>query len=121
MNTDSLISRLRQWSDALNSLEAQAYDQLHNKNNEAAYRDLMKQRTELLRRLPEEAAALPQALRAAPHYLDALEALKAFAGGAANALSIGSIFYMSALLYPDEHQPGEPNNLERLILDLEKR
>ena len=121
MSTETLATRLAEWASALNSLEAQAMDQLHGKNNEAAYRDLMKQRAELLRSLPEKAAALPPALRNTPEYPGMLEALEGFAQGAANALSIGSVFYMSALLYPDDHQPGDPNNLERLILTLQAR
>ena len=47
--------------------------------------------------------------------------LQGFAQGAQNALSIGSPFYMSALLYPDDHQPGEPNNLELLIAELKRK
>ena len=42
------------------------------------------------------------------------ERLNGFSLNASNSLRIGSVFYMSALLYPDEHKPGAPNNLEFL-------
>lgn len=76
------------------------------------YRTAMREKAELLATLDKEGgvhlAALPDALRE-----KAREGLHGFAAGAANALSINSVFYMSALLYPDEPKPGEPNNLER--------
>ena len=76
------------------------------------YRALMREKAELLASLDKEGsahlAALPESLRER-----ARAGLRDFAAGAANALSIDSVFYMSALLYPDEPVPGEPNNLER--------
>lgn len=41
--------------------------------------------------------------------------LAQFSASAATALDLGSVFYMSALLYPDEHKPGEPDNFQKLI------
>lgn len=43
--------------------------------------------------------------------------LLSFANGAGNALSLDSVFYMSALLYPDDHKPGEQDNLARCMAD----
>ncbi len=78
----------------------------------ASYRTVMREKAELLASLDKEGsvplAALPAALRER-----ARTGLRNFAAGAANALSIGSVFYMSALLYPDESRPGDPNKLER--------
>ncbi len=116
----ALTAKLREWSDALSALEADAGVQLHEKKNETAYRDLMRQRAELLRSLPQKAEALPADIRQSPAFSQVLEALRAFAEGADNALRLNSVFYMSALLYPDEHQPGEPNNLEQLIRAMER-
>lgn len=48
-------------------------------------------------------------------------ALKRFSQSAAMALRLDSVFYMSALLYPDEHKPGEPDNLALFIGQLEAR
>ncbi len=118
MNADTLVSHLTEWSTAVNSLEKQATKELYDNNNEIAYRDLMHQRAELLRSLPERATELPQALRASAVFPSVLETLRGFAQSADNALRLDSIFYMSALLYPDEHTPGDPNNLELLIREL---
>lgn len=59
-------------------------------------------------------AALPEPLR------DRLAAgLKRFSQSAGMALRLDSVFYMSALLYPDEHKPDEPDNLALFIDRLE--
>ena len=44
--------------------------------------------------------------------------LDQFSTSAATALRIGSVFFMTALLYPEGHQPGEPNDLETFIDEL---
>lgn len=76
-----------------------------------AYRDAMRQKAELLADL----------FRNATPYLDGLapdlretvvKQLKRFSAAARHSLSLGSVFYMSALLYRDDHKEGEPNNLE---------
>lgn len=38
--------------------------------------------------------------------------LARFTASAENALALDSVFYMSALLFPDEYRDGEPNDLE---------
>lgn len=75
------------------------------------YRALMREKAELLAGLDGEGrahlASLPEPLRER-----AGARLRNFSASAKNALSLNSVFYMSALLYPDEHVPGDPNNLE---------
>lgn len=75
------------------------------------YRALMREKAEILAGLEAEGrarlATLPSPLRER-----AGARLRNFSASAQNALSLDSVFYMSALLYPDEHVPGEPNNLE---------
>ena len=87
-----------------------------------AYKNLMIAKAEIIRQLPQEfQQAFPgkdPAVRAAWERI--MSRLRDFAAGAENALAVGSPFYMSALLYPDEHQPGEPNNLELLIAELKR-
>ena len=88
-----------------------------------AYKDLMIAKAELIRRLPAEfGREFPgedAASRAA--WENIMVRLANFAQSAENSLAIGSPFYMSALLYPDEHQPGEPNNLELLIAEMKRQ
>lgn len=82
------------------------------------YTAKMRARAESLAALANDAAgplaALPEPLR------DRLAAaLRRFSQSAAMALRLNSVFYMSALLYPDEHKPGEPDNLALFIDQLE--
>lgn len=84
------------------------------------YTAKMRARAENLAALTNDAAAplaaLPEPLR------DRLAAaLRRFSQSAAMALRLNSVFYMSALLYPDEHKPGEPDNLALFIDQLETR
>jgi len=44
--------------------------------------------------------------------------LEQFSMSAGAALRIGSVFFMTALLYPEDHKPGEPNDLETYISEL---
>lgn len=44
--------------------------------------------------------------------------LESFAGSASTALRIGSVFFMTALLYPEDYKQGEPNDLEQLAATL---
>ncbi len=85
--------------------------------DEAAYRRLMRQKAELLAALPKDALPLLREMEPGARSA-ALDRLMAFARGAANALSLNSVFYMSALLYPEAHREGEPNDLEAFIASL---
>lgn len=46
--------------------------------------------------------------------------LEQFSMSASTALRIGSVFFMTALLYPEDHEPGGPNDLETYIEELRK-
>lgn len=82
------------------------------------YTAKMRAKAESLAALAKDAApqlaALPEPLR------DRLAAaLRRFSQSAAMALRLDSVFFMSALLYPDEHKPGEPDNLALFIDQVE--
>ncbi|WP_285906340.1 hypothetical protein [Pseudodesulfovibrio pelocollis] len=47
--------------------------------------------------------------------------LEQFSTSASTALRIGSVFFMTALLYPEDHKPGELNDLEALIAGLKRK
>jgi len=98
----------------LKKTESDALVALYENKDEAAYRLLMRERAERLAALDTEGKG---ALKGVPEplYTDVSVALSRFSRGAQKALELDSVFYMSALLYPDEHQAGEPDNLERLI------
>ena len=46
--------------------------------------------------------------------------LDRFSGSAQMGLDLDSLFYMSALLYRDDHKAGEPDNLQLFIERLER-
>ena len=100
-------------------IEQQALRDLERKDVQS-YRDGMRRKAELLAGLPKASIPLISGL---PE--DAAqgigEGLWRFARNAGNALSLGSVFYMSALLYPAEYREGEPNDLEVFLEELRAR
>ena len=74
----------------------------------------MQEKARLLASLEEEGEAYLEEL---PEQLQdqAGHRLHRFSASARNALRIGSIFYMSALLYPEDHKPGQPDDLQVFI------
>ena len=81
-----------------------------------AYNAAMKEKATLLAGMDREAAELVVGVEDAVLRDGVTHALHRFSNSARNSLRIGSVFYMSALLYPDDHKPGEPDNL-RLFID----
>lgn len=95
----------------LRHLEAEAKKVLLQNSDEERYRQLMQQKALFLSALLDEAAELQQALPADKRQR-VNDRFGAFHRNAENALSLNSVFYMSALLYPDDHKEGDPNDLE---------
>lgn len=91
--------------------ERQALE-LMAKGDIAGYRAQMRAKAELLAGLADAA------VKAGYADSKALAQLRQFSASAATALDLGSVFYMSALLYPDEHKAGKPDNLQKLIATL---
>jgi hypothetical protein len=120
MNSESpLCSFLRQRAASIAQLETDAHAALYDRKDEVAYRKIMEQKARLLSSIADDAAPfLAEEKQTVLTRKDIEARLAGFAGGARAALKLGSVFYMSALLYPDEYKQGEPNNLERLIGEL---
>lgn len=110
-----LRDRIRQVRD----IENTAHDLLHNAADEAGYRAAMQRKAELLAGLSGEAAPLLDAMSLERRPMIE-HRLGMFSQSARRSLDIGSVFYMSALLYPDDHKPGEPNTLETWLTELER-
>lgn len=89
-------------SDAKQALDAGKVDE---------YRAIMLEKARYLSKLPHageaSVATLPLPLRE-----EVAGQLRSFGASAMNALSVNSVFYMSALLFPDDYVEGSPNNLE---------
>lgn len=113
----SLIEWLEGVDREIQSLEQQARKTLETPDYKEPYRQLMLRKTKLLAGL---AAEYDKLVKEKPELGNAKVALRLqdFSGSAGVALSLDSLFYMSALLYPDEHKAGEPNNLELLIAEI---
>lgn len=95
----------------LRHLEAEAKSTLLQNGDEERYRQLMQQKALFLSALIDEAAELLQALPADKRQR-VNDRFGSFHRNAENALGLNSVFYMSALLYPDDHKEGAPNDLE---------
>ena len=113
----ALARWLRKRHADLCAIEKEALDYMAEGKNKA-YAEKMRARAENLATLLTDAMPLLQALpeKERPTFTRGLEA---FSRSAATALDLDSVFYMSALLYRDEHKPGEPDNLELFIRELE--
>lgn len=108
---------LQERCEFLRNLEAEAERVLQIDKDTEKYRALMCQKAMFLQALPGEAEKHAAAAPADVARM-AMERLEQFSVNASRALGLESVFYMSALLYPDSHIKGEPNNLERLAADI---
>lgn len=106
--------------DAVNDLEAQGSAAVA-RGDQAGYSAVMRRKAMLLAALEEEAEPYLEGLENPDSAEFAGSALDSFAFNASRALEIGSVFFMSALLFPDDHQAGEPSNLELFRDALKKR
>lgn len=114
---ERFIVFLEERAARVRALEAEAAQALEGPEGQAGFEKHMRAKAGLLAALSQDGkpllADLPEA-QASP----LARKLKVFSAGASNSLRLNSVFYMSALLYPDEHKPGEPNNLEVFISGL---
>lgn len=107
---DSLRLRLAAAAADIRRHEALAHEALHQRGDKAAHIQALVAKCETLAALPEDLAPL---LEDADPALG--EALKDMARRADEALGLESPFYMLRLLYAEDAQPGDPNELERAI------
>lgn len=102
----------------IRELEAEALRALHEAGDTAAHREGLTRKCLLLESLPEEAAGALQEASGAAEPADVAafaSGLENFAHRAGKALSLESVFFMGALLYPEDYQEGDPNDLERFL------
>ncbi|SMF40093.1 hypothetical protein [Desulfovibrio gilichinskyi] len=103
------------WLDAeavkVRDIEKVANSALYDNKDENSYRDLMRQKAMLLSNLGNRLEPLIEPLSAEDR-LFVKKRVKRFSMSASKALEIGSVFFMSALLYPDDYIDGENNDLE---------
>ncbi|MYL84722.1 hypothetical protein GTA51_16535 [Desulfovibrio aerotolerans] len=105
---------VRDGAGRIRELEAAASRVLHENGDAPGHRKLMTEKCLVLEALPEaveEALAGDESAGAAA----LLAGLEDFARRAGMALQLESIFFMGALLYPDDYEAGDPNDLERFL------
>lgn len=99
------------------SLEKEAREILQTKYSEEKYRSVMRQKATLLASLYKKTTPLVAELPPTAQKNIIEERLKRFSNSASNALDLNSVFYMSALLFPEDHKEGTPNDLELFITE----
>ena len=114
----SLIKWLRNRHAEVMAAEAQALARL-DAGDTPGHNELMRRKAELLASMAEDAKPLLEPFPGEARFNYAL-ALEGFSASARMSLRLNSVFYMSALLYPDEHKPGQPDNLTLCIDRMEK-
>jgi hypothetical protein len=113
----ALADFLEQRAKAVRAIEAEAEAVIHGQADQAGYVAKMREKAALLAALATDARPLVLALE--PRLSETVdERLERFSQSAATSLKVGSPFFMSALLYPDEHQPGQPNDLELYVAEV---
>jgi len=115
--TAALADFLDERARAVRALETEAEVLIQQKKDQAGYAAKMRAKAELLAGLADDARSLAAALPA-PLDAAAAERLEKFSGSANMSLRVGSPFFMSALLYPEDHQPGQPNDLENYAAEV---
>lgn len=104
----SIVRRLEEEGDAVLESEGQL-----------AFQAKLEEKAEILAALGEKAWKLTEAVGGELSN-EIAQKLEQFSMSASTALRIGSVFFMTALLYPEDHIPGQPNDLEAYLFELKK-
>jgi hypothetical protein len=112
-NTAKALKKILQAAQAIRNLEEKAHAALHGQGDQKAHRALMVEKCLILVDLPDDIAQIMTGQE--PEAAELNAGLADFRRRAGQALKLESIFYMSSLLYPDDYQPGQPNDLERFV------
>jgi len=110
-----LISKLRETAKEVRALERAASEALYEQGDRRRYADILRQKSQLLLALPDVLESVPN--ETLPHGLRAYlrDRLGGMSFSAEKALTLDSLFYMGALLYPADYRPGDKNDLENTI------
>lgn len=108
------VNALRKVAQRIRRLEQEAREALFEKDDPATHRKKLEQKTIILMELPDLVDPYCQGLDKATRS-ELEKGLDPFAISAERASDLASIFYMNALLYPEDYKEGDPNDLERFI------
>lgn len=115
----NLIATLEGTATSIRRIEEQARQALHGEGDETTYRELMREKAEVLQNLPLALAPILDQLPSKLHDRVS-DRVEQFAHSASMALNLNSVFFMYALLYPEDYREGDPNDLERFIQELKR-
>lgn len=117
---DELIALLSEQAEQIEKLEAHAATLAQDPLQIQRYRSILEEKARLLSCLAQLSQPIIKKIppeKATP----VQQMLNKFSQSATASMRIGSPFYMSALLYPQDHQPGQPNDLELFIQQLKEQ
>ncbi len=116
---DELISVLSKQAEQVGHLEALAATMVHDPQQKQRYRSILEEKARLLSGLAN--LTQPITKKMVPEKATHVRSmLSKFSQSATSSLRIGSPFYMAALLYPQDYQQGQPNDLELFIQQLKE-
>lgn len=115
---EELIEFLEKKADEVRRLETEG-DAVLASEGQRAFQVKAEAKAELLAALNESAWKITKRLEGDEGKAIA-QRLEQFSMSASTALRIGSVFFMTALLYPEDHKPGEPNDLDVFIAELRR-
>lgn len=110
----TFIEWLDNKANTVRALESKANSALHDKQDQTRYKHLMLEKATLLSTLADEAEPKITSLPEEKQTMIS-DQLGRFSQSAAVAKRIGSVFYMSALLYPEDYKPDQKNDLEAFV------
>jgi hypothetical protein len=116
----AVLEALQNEAVQIRTLEAEAREALFTQDDKEIYTRKLKEKTMKLMELPDTLEPLLENLDAGARN-EIQSGLENFSGRAGRAWGLSSLFYMSALLYPDDYVGGDKNDLERFIDRLKKR
>lgn len=114
-NQGNFLTWLTEEHDKIMACEHSALERLAVGDTDG-YNKLMHEKANMLAAIAKKAEPHLEGLPAQAA-ARARRAMQDFSASAAMALKLDSVFYMSALLYPDEHKKGDPDNMELFIRD----
>lgn len=111
-----LITFLEDQNSQVRQLETEG-DAVLQSEGQLAFQAKLEKKAEVLAALGEDAWDLTKAVGGELGD-EIAQKLEQFSMSASTSLRIGSVFFMTALLYPEDHKPGDPNDLETYIAEL---
>lgn len=114
-----LINFLEEKAVLVRRLEIEG-DEVLESEGQLAFQAKLEEKAEILASLGEKAWKLTEAVSGELGD-EIAQKLEQFSMSASTSLRIGSVFFMTALLYPEDHKPGEPNDLDSYISELKEK